>query len=73
MKPSFSNTTQHDERIRVAESKDLSDEILARAILQLNRNICGLVFGVICGLVVFIATTGSSSREASVWGYIFSS
>ena len=56
MKASLSKTTDHDERTRVAESKDLSDEILARAILQLNGNIFGLVFGIICGLIIFLAT-----------------
>ena len=38
------------------EPADQTDQILERAVVRLNANILGIVFGIIAGLGIFIAT-----------------
>jgi len=52
----FSKSNRHNGRTTIVESAERDEELLRRAVLQLNGHVLGLVFGIICGLVIFIAT-----------------
>ncbi len=38
------------------DSENSNEELLTRAVLRLNANILGLVFGIVFGLIIFVAT-----------------
>ena len=49
------NSSNHVSRASF-EPVDQTDQILERAVVRLNANILGIVFGIIAGLGIFIAT-----------------
>jgi len=49
------NSSNHVSRASF-EPADQTDQILERAVVRLNANILGIVFGIIAGLGIFIAT-----------------
>ncbi len=38
------------------DSEDSNEELLTRAVLRLNGSVLGLVFGILLGLIIFVAT-----------------
>ena len=40
----------------LAESTDITEEILERTVLLLNANILGIVFGLVAGIIIFAST-----------------
>ena len=38
------------------DSEDSNEELLTRAVLRLNGSVLGLVFGIVVGLIIFVAT-----------------
>jgi tetrahydromethanopterin S-methyltransferase subunit G len=49
------NSTNPDRAVSFGP-EDETEQILERAVLRLNRNILGLVLGILTGLIIFIAT-----------------
>jgi tetrahydromethanopterin S-methyltransferase subunit G len=52
------NKTQksNDDSHRVQKVVDADQELLERAVLKLDGNVWGLVFGILLGLMIFVAT-----------------
>jgi tetrahydromethanopterin S-methyltransferase subunit G len=52
------NKTQksNDDSHRVQHAVDADQELLERAVLKLDGNVWGLVFGILLGLMIFVAT-----------------
>ena len=45
-----------DDSERVPKTVDIEEELLERAVLRLDGNVWGLVFGILLGLMIFVVT-----------------